>query len=299
MGKILLTGAGGFIGGNLLSYIKETTPSSLKDIICLSSRAQKGVETIIYKEDNHGFTFDLPSGIDAVIHLGAWTPKTGSRSQNWPQSNSNILFLDRLLRQLHSEVKRFVFASTLDVYGNIGLSIDENTPINPVSLYGWSKLYGEKMLESWSKEHGATLQLLRLGHIYGPGEEQYGKMIPIFIKRILKNEPLVIFSSGQEKRSFLHVRDCVRCIWEAYKKDVSHGITNIVSDRSHSVEEIARMLIHISGKKAELLIENRPVEVHDCIFNATKMKNLFGPEKQELYTGLQDEYYYFLERYTG
>lgn len=98
----------------------------------------------------------------------------------------NICWIIYLISQ-----KNLFFKSTLDVYGKIETIIDESSFIT-LTMYGWSKLYCEKLLENWSKRNNIILQILRIGHIYGKGEKAYKKVIPVTIQK-LKMEKILRF----------------------------------------------------------------------------------------------------------
>ncbi len=295
MGKILITGLSGFIGSNLLDFLKENHATSLDRIIALSSVKQEGIETIIYKHNALLEGIVLPD-CDTLIHLGAWIPKISNDGNNVNCSNSNIFFTAELLNLLPSSIKNIIFISTVDVYGEQNEVITENTMTTPTSLYGSSKLYCETMVANWAKEREIGCQILRIGHIYGKGEDQYKKLIPIFINNILNNVPISISSSGAEKRSFLHVSDCVRCIWEAIQIPTKTNIINIVSEHPKSVKEIAELLVEISGTNETINILNQNIKTRDLVFNNTLMKSFFGEEKVKIEDGLKEEFNYFQEK---
>jgi len=295
MSRILLTGSSGFIGSTFISFLKNNYHDFYNKMLILGSKKHSDIETIIYS--NHD---NLPSlsdyDIKLVIHLGAFTPKSGSEANDINRCNSNIIFTNALLLKLPDTVKKVVFASSIDVYSACNGLLDENYETNPETLYGDSKLYCEKMIRQWSLQKGSLYQILRLGHIYGPGEDAYKKLIPTFIRSIIANTAPVITSSGLEKRSFLHVIDCCRAIFQATYLNTSYDIINIVSNKSYSVKEIADLIINISGKNLQCTIENTNKLTKDLLFNSVKMNKLLCSESIPLELGLKDEYKYFLEQ---
>jgi hypothetical protein len=78
--------------------------------------------------------------------------------------------------------------TTIDVYEKSDQIISENNPTNPETLYGFSKLYCEKMIENWANANNKIVQILRLGHVYGPGEGLFKKIIPVTMQKIKANE---------------------------------------------------------------------------------------------------------------
>lgn len=296
MGKTLITGVSGFVGRNLLDYLKTKEPDAFGSIACLSSKRHDFLDTILYTKDGSIYHFELPDDIETIIHIGAWTPESSSVANNIDKSNSNIAFTSCLLEKLSISVRHFVFISTIDVYGDTQAVIDEQLKPDPVTLYGASKWYCERMVQAWADKRGIAYQVLRLGHIYGRREDRYKKLIPVLIHKLLDGETLTLFSDGQEKRSFLHVSDCVRCIWEASKKEHSCGVVNIVSGIPWTVADITHKLVVISGQDAEIEILSEDVTTRDYVFNDAKMRFLFGGESVSLDEGLKDEYIYFRDK---
>ena len=233
------------------------------------------------------------SKIDIVMHLGAFTPKSFLESNNISKSLSNINNTIYLCENLPNTPKKFIFTSTLDVYSSVEGSITEGTPTIPQSLYGQSKLFCEKMLEQWSTENGVVLQILRVGHIYGRGEDSYKKIIPATIKAILAGQKPIVFSAGSELRSFLNVTDCCNLILKAIELEEYKQPINLVSEQPISVLALVNMIVEISKQNVEVEIIRQNNYTRDFIFDNTKMKANLGVETISLRTGLEEEYEYF------
>jgi UDP-glucose 4-epimerase len=289
MAKILITGANGFICKSLLDYLIANTHIQNKDILLLSSKKHDSFETLFYDKE-----YSIPAipNVEGVIHIGAFIPKSSETSDDLSLNLGNILYTANLLKSVSTKTNRFIFISTIDVY-DFNCVVNEKSQTNPVSLYGWSKLYCEQMVIKWCEKRQIPYQILRLGHIYGIGEDAYKKIIPITIKKVLTDKSPVIFSKGEEKRSFLNVKDCVRMIWQSYNYSVTEPVVNIVSNQSYSILEIVKAIIQISGKDLNPEILNRPIAIRDYLFDNTLMRTLFGEEQITLLDGLREEYRYF------
>jgi len=287
MKTILVTGGTGFIGSHLLKLLNQL---SQYQIIVLSSKQISGYKTILHQN----YTFDKSvfekngiENIDVVIHAGAFTPKIANEANNLYLSNSNIIKTEHLLCNL-PPTKKFIFLSTLDVYKPENI-ITEQSITEPVSLYGWSKLYCEQMIEHWGKENNIFTQILRIGHIYGSGEEKYQKLIPATIRKCLANENPVIFSDGQEKRAFLYISDCVKAIVKAIDLLENVGVINIVSEESLSVYEVAFIIKDIINKKLTVEIKNSTGNHRSLIFDASKMKKYLHIPEVLFKNGIREE----------
>ena len=289
--KLLITGSGGFVGKALLKYIQQ----HLQDVsvTLLSSSERTTYTTIVYEKRGGEYLFNLDDEYDTVLHLGAWTPKSGREPNDVDRSCSNISFTNALLDRLPGRVKRFIFVSTLDVYSPEENIINERSRIAPVSLYGSSKLFCERMVEAWCSQHDVSHCILRLGHIYGEGEEEYQKAIPVWIAAALANKPITIFTDGNEYRSFLYIRDCVRYISEAIFRTEVSGIYNVVSANSYRIKEIAGMIRAISGSDSAIEIKGASKAARSLTFDAEKLVSAFNVKETDVHEGLRAEIEYF------
>lgn len=288
---LLLTGASGFIGKHLLSLLIEKYGKD--NIVCLTSQPITECSYLLHNNYQFESDFFIKNGfqdIETIIHAGAFTPKKGSEANNIQLSNSNIFNTDQLLKATLPHLKKFIYLSTLDVYDNDNI-ISESTLEKPASLYGHSKLYSEKMVESWGKEYDKSVQILRIGHVYGPGEEAYLKIIPATIHNILAEKPVQIWGTGEELRSFIYIKDIVTAIVNAIQlKDV--GVINLVGNRSISINDLVNTIKQISNE--DVTIEKIPAEKkgRDFVFDSSKMNTFLLSKETSLEEGLKEEFKY-------
>lgn len=287
--NILITGSTGFVGSALLRKINEVNCED--NIFLLSSRRNEYFDTFLYHQDGPNYVIKVPENVDVLIHLGAWIPKSTAVANDVEKSFSNIQFTYELLEKFQS-LKKVVFVSSIDVYAPTAEPINEDSVVKPISLYGSSKVYCEEMVKAWTNEKSIPCCILRLGHIYGVGEYQYKKLIPILIGQALRNEPINIFSDGKEKRSFLDVDNCADVIWKA-AHDESTGIYNVASGNPVCVAEIARMIKSFSFSESEIKILNKVTNTRDCVFDNTKLVNQYHIEEKSIEDGLKEEIDYF------
>ena len=147
---------------------------------------------------------------------------------------------------------RLVYASSASVYGNVQtVPIPEDSPRKPLSPYGRTKLDCEIMAEKFA-ESGSQIIGLRYFNVFGIRQNpNYAGVITKFLQRLEKGEPPVIFGDGSQTRDFTFVDDVVEANLAAMSGHVGHGFFNIGGGRSTSVEELARMMIRLSGKSLE------------------------------------------------
>lgn len=290
--KILITGVSGFIGSRLL-----TAACSLygpDNVVALSSRTNSLCETITY--DSKDFSVNPTylvklDEVDVLIHAGAYTPKRGADNNAIAECNGNIFFLQMLLSLPFKSLKKFVYLSTLDVYESAN-PITEATPTLPSTLYGMSKLYCERMSGVFAANIKIPCQILRLGHVYGPGEEKYAKFLPNAIANILDEKTVELWGDGSELRSFIYVDDVVKAILAAVVLTVDVGVINVVGGTSISIRQMLDQLIAVSGKQVELVTKEYDGPRRDYIFDNTRLKAHLLPEETEFQFGLMTEYEY-------
>ena len=289
---ILLTGASGFVGKHMLKEL--ISKYGTQNVVAYTSKPIPGVQCILhdgYKIKSFEFTNIGLGDIKTIIHAGASTPKTKTEVDDKLSAELNIHVTDQLLKANLPNLKRFVYLSTLDVYSFKDI-IDETTALTPSSAYAKSKLHGEELVYKWTKlQQGRIGQILRLGHIYGPGEEKFRKIIPETMRRLLKGQPIEIFGTGHERRAFIYIDDVVRALMAALELKHDIGPVNIAGEKSISIIELVKLLIEISGNHQPIKQIQSPVG-HDMVFNTAKLATYLLNDEISLQKGLQIEWDY-------
>ena len=294
MKTLLITGANGFIGRHLLALAADKISNEF-EIIVLGSAAPAENQFRFVNHQNYSFEAGAfrkagIQNIDAVVHLGAAVAASAGMADSEERFFANIKSLSHLFNHLPNPPEKFVFASTLDIYGTeIPVGVKEDSPGNPQNLYALSKFTGEKMTEQWARKNKAIIQILRIGHIYGPGEEKYKKLIPETIRKVKQNLEPALYTEGRELRAFLHVRDCCRMILSALALSEFIGPVNLSSARKISVKETVQCIIHASRKELEIRKGNSP-QGKDIVPGVDRMIRLLGNEAENFEDGIKEEY---------
>ncbi|MDF2444974.1 MAG: NAD-dependent epimerase/dehydratase [Moraxellaceae bacterium] len=288
--KILITGATGFIGSRLLTQAAQRFGT--ENVIALCSRPIAGHRCLVYHD--HGLD-GLPAadlaGIEVLVHAGAFTPKSAREANDVAGCNGNIAFTTRLLGLGFTSLKRIVFTSTLDVYDSAPL-ISESTPTLPATLYGLSKLYGERLVEIAGRERGIEVQILRIGHVYGPGEEKYQKMLPLTLRNVLLDAPVEIFGEGDELRSFIYIDDVIAAVLAAVTMARTQGPINVVGGSSISIRHLVEKIVALSGKPARIVQRESSHARRDLVFDNRVLRQTLLTQETALDEGLEREYRY-------
>ena len=288
--KVLVTGANGFIGTKLLESLSREFGND--NIITLSSKIHPNYKTVTYSSK---FTLDsnikLLENVSHIIHAGAFTPKCAADSNNVEQCNGNISFTDMLLKVNFKELKKITFLSTLDVYGYSKL-LNEESPVIPVSLYGDSKYYCEKMIETYCVNHSIVCQILRIGHVYGPGEEKYKKLIPVAIQKMLRQQTLDLWGDGEELRTYIYIDDVIKACLTAMKLNDNVGIINVCGSQSISTYNLLVKISKIIGCELKLKKISMSRQPRNLVFDNQKMQKYLLNTELPFEDGLLEEIEY-------
>jgi UDP-glucose 4-epimerase len=289
---ILVTGVTGFIGKHLLSALIKQY--GRENIVALTSKPVSGCSFLLHNNYSFKSDFFVTSGfseIETVIHAGAFIPKNSQQANDLSKCNSNIVNTAALLNAEFPKLRKILYLSTVDVYGPANVISEEST-IGPVSLYGDSKLYCERMIAAWANEKTVTCHILRVGHVYGPGEEAYQKIIPVTIKKLIDKESIQVWSDGSEIRSFINIKDIVAAVVKATELEESAGVINLVSSEQTTIKDLVYKIIEISGIAADIVFGNTNITGRNLVFNNAKMKQHLLEAELPLEQGLIEEWNY-------
>lgn len=258
--KVLVTGGAGFIGSNLVDSIIDKC-AEVRVLDNFSAGNKSNIEHLTGRGNfrlirgdilNFRTLADAMKGIDVVFHLAAFM-ETSSNAVNAPIEDlrANAEGTLKVLMQAYKEgVKKFVYASSAAVYGQAkNLPQDEEHPLNPNWPYGVSKLAGEKYVRDFYELYGLETVSLRIAICYGP-REWYGRIMTIFLKSALANQPLVIFGDGEQTRDFVHVNDVVDLFVSVAETDNLGGeVFNVGSGKETTINALADTILEITSNK--------------------------------------------------
>ena len=285
-----MTGAGGFIGGYLARKLRLEYASA--KIIFVSNHASLEKDARIGYDSQTGWIDAGDSSIecDILIHAGSFTPKRSDMANDVVGSTSNINFTVNLLHKLNlNRLNKIIFLSTLDVYGRANL-INEDTDTTPSTLYGLSKLYSEKIIEEFCKERTVNFLIVRVGHVFGAGEHNYQKLIPTCMKKVLQDEPIVIYGKGEDLRCFIHVDDVAEGIIVACKDEYNFNVVNAVSSSAFSINQIVQKIIGLNGSAGDVQYVERTTPRKDYLFDDKRFLSYFLREHRDFDIALKEEF---------
>lgn len=266
--KILITGAGGFIGHHLARFLKK------------KGYFVRGVD-IVYPQfsdlsDFHDFRIldlrDFRNCIEATEGIGkVYALAAQNGSIEYTTTNKADLLRDNALINLNtaeacirSGVKRLFFSSSACVYpedkqtkvNSAPLREEDVYPAKPDSEYGWEKLFAERIYKSYEADHGLEVRIARFFNIYGPEcliDTLRSKAPMALTRKVIEagNGGIVkIWGDGKQIRSFCYISDCVEAIFKLMNSNI-HEPINIGTSDHVSVNELVDIICKIEGVKVK------------------------------------------------
>ena len=256
MKKILIAGAGGFIGGHLASkFIKDKNIQ----LICADIKPIEywfqtfdGAENYSLDLKDYNNTIKVTEGVDHIFNLACNMGGMGFIENNKAECMLSVLINTNLLRAaIENKCKKYLFSSSACVYNgskqNVtfipGLKETDAYPAEPEDGYGWEKLFSERMCRHFTEDFGLETRVVRFHNIYGPvgtfdgGRE---KAPAALCRKIInaKNENLKkidVWGDGKQTRSFLYIDDCIDGMLEVFNSNSSE-VFNIGSEEQVSFD---------------------------------------------------------------
>jgi nucleoside-diphosphate-sugar epimerase len=263
MSKILLTGATGFVGLNLIPKLVNLG----HEVIQLSSKNGD-----IAKEE----TWDNLPQIEIVIHLAAKTSVPESWNKSYDYINCNLLGTINALNYCKKNNAKLIFISSY-LYGNPEeLPIKENAALRPTNPYALSKLLSEQACEFYSKSENIKVTILRPFNVFGPGQSE-NYLIQSVISQVNKGDVIKV-KDLIPKRDYVYIDDLTAAIVKSLALNSNFDIFNIGSGESYSVQDVINIVQNLVNKNSivESSNERRKDEIMDTIADINKAKSILN-----------------------
>lgn len=290
--KVLVTGGAGFIGSHLVDRLL----SEGFDVWVLDDFSAGRMENIAHYKDAKNFHLvkgdirdyavvnKVVKNVDAIFHEAALVDVALSVKDPLLFDDVNVDGTLNLLKaSLNSNVKRFIFASSAAVYGDLKpAKKKENMRLNPISPYGISKMAAENYIQVFDELYGLETVCLRYFNVYGPRQvftSSYSGVITSFINRLLKDQPPIVNGDGKQTRDFVHVDDVVSANLLALDCENATGeVFNIASGVTTSIHELAEVLLRLANvtSSTPIFAEPRQGDIKHTSADIRKAEELLG-----------------------
>jgi UDP-glucose 4-epimerase len=282
----LVTGGAGFIGSNLAALLLGRGHAvTILDNLTSGYRANLGpLEAARFDEGDvrdASAVDEAMRNVEVVFHLAASVGNKRSIDHPILDAEVNVLGTLTVLEAARKRgARKVVFSSSAGIFGELKtLPIDENHAVEPDTPYGASKLCAEKQCLAYAKLYPLECMCLRYFNVYGANQryDAYGNVIPIFVDRVLRGQPITIFGDGEQTRDFVNVRDVAEANYLAGMSVGVSGAFNIASGTRITINRLAELVIAHGGVPAT--VEHhapRPGDVRHSLADITRAREAFG-----------------------
>mgnify|MGYP003138090844 FL=1 len=257
--KVLITGVAGLLGSRLASWIIENTDYKVVGIDDLSGgyveNIPSGVEFFKFdlKELNRIDKLFKTHKPEIVYHFAAYAAEGLSpfiRKYNY--ENNLISSTNLITKSIQYDVKRFVFASSMSVYGDkYEPPFHEDLQQSPIDPYGVAKFGVEQDLKIAYEQHGLKYTIIRPHNFYGQNQniwDKYRNVLGIWMYQIMNNMRPTIFGDGEQIRAFSYVDDSIIPFWNASQRDECvDQIINLGGIKEYTINQACEILIKVTG----------------------------------------------------
>ena len=294
--KLLVTGGAGFIGSNFIRYVLGKYPDI--EVVNFDKLTYAGnLDNLadVSKDKRYRFVQgDIADqaqveralsdqGINAIINFAAETHVDRSiHGGNRDFVLTNTLGVQTLLDAMRKhEVTTMVQVSTDEVYGSLALEshevFSEETPLAPNMPYAAAKAGGDMLCRAAFKTYGTDVRVTHCSNNYGPYQFPE-KLIPFFIFKALRNEPLPLYGDGQNVRDWIYVLDHCAAIDAVLRQGRAGEVYNIGVNNERSNLEIAKIILRELGKSESLIsfVKDRPGHDRRYAINSSKIERELG-----------------------
>jgi GDP-D-mannose 3',5'-epimerase len=295
MKKILVCGAGGFIGSHLLRRLKKEgawvrgadlkyprySPTAADDFVLGDLRDFQFCRMVADTKFDEVYQLAADMGGAGFVFTGE---NDASIMHNSALININMLEVIRM-----RNIKRVFYSSSACIYpqenqsdpGNPNCAEDSAYPAHPDSDYGWEKLFSERLYDAYGRNHGIEVRVGRYHNIFGPegswndGREKSPAAICRKVANAENNGEVEIWGDGNQTRSFLYVDECVEGTLRLMRSEVKDPL-NIGSDEMVTINQLVELISEIAGKNVNIKHVPGPQGVRARTSDNKKISQLIG-----------------------
>ncbi len=287
--RLLVTGAAGFIGTNLVRHALAHTVERLVAVDLLTYAGNYA--NLSDLESNPRFRFvraDIADrqamaavvdeeGIDTLVNCAAETHVDRSIADHWPFVTTNVEGTLVLLEAVRGRAgfRRFLQVSTDEVYGSIAAGrATEDWPTRPSSPYAASKAAADAFVQAYATTYGLPAVITRSSNNYGPYQFPE-KLIPLFVTNALDGQPLPLYGDGMNVRDWIHVEDHCAALWHVLGLPGARGeVFNVSADHEVPNRSVTDLILHLLERPATLVryVADRPGHDRRYALDAARLR---------------------------
>ena len=286
MTKILVTGNAGFIG----SWIADALVKKGEEVYGIDDFSGGNVAN--YSGDYDMFAIDLrnPSQVERVIkhikpeivyHLASCAREGASAFQPLYVTQTNYqAFMNVMEPAIKYGLEKFIFTSSISVYGNQTPPFNEGMSKKPVDIYGVNKAATERSIELLADIHDFDYVILRPHNVFGIRQnltDHFRNVVAIFMNRIMRKEPIYIYGDGEQERAFSYIEDSLPSFVKAL--ELKNEIINVGGIHETSVNHLADLVcdaMGVSRNYPRKYLPDRPMEVKYAYCTFKKSERVLG-----------------------
>jgi UDP-glucose 4-epimerase len=298
--KFVVTGGAGFIGSHIAKFLIKNN----HEVIVVDDLSRGSKNNLKEIEDSINFfqidisNFEKLSSVidkpDGIFHQAALASVPQSFKEPEKYHKVNVIGTENIFKIAKKFNSKVIFASSSSIYGDqTNFPISEEAIKNPLNPYGQTKLDDEKLASKYA-EQGLRVIGLRYFNVFGIGQNPaYAGVIPQFIEKLNKHESPIIEGDGNQIRSFTFIDDVVRANYLAFESKIDHDFFNIATENMTSINELAELLITMSGLDLKSIHQqSRQGDIKKSFADISKVKKLLGWSPEiNLENGLKKIFY--------
>lgn len=274
--RVLVAGGSGFIGSHLVDrLLGEGHSVTVADNLLtgqpanMAHQARNPALRVVEQDIANPLVADLAdSAFDRIYHLASPASPKGYARFPIETLLVNSQGTHRLLDLAQQHGARFLLASTSEVYGDPLVHPQVETywgnvnPIGPRACYDEGKRFAETMTVEYVRQRGVDARIARIFNTYGPRSHPGdGRVVPNFCVQALRQEPITIYGSGGQTRSFCYVADLVDGLVRLMETDGLPGeVVNLGNPEEHTIRQFADRIVALAGSSSSIVHEALPVD---------------------------------------
>ena len=271
MARIVVTGGAGFLG----SHLSDALLARGDEVVCIDNLITGSTTNIEHLFGHKEFTFVdhdvsrfvwVPGDVDAVMHLASPASPVDYLEMPIQTLKVGSLGTHNSLGLARAKGARFFLASTSEVYGDPVVHPQPETywgnvnPVGPRGVYDEAKRFAEAMTLAYHRHHGLEVRIVRIFNTYGPRmRARDGRVVSNLLVQALRGEPLTIYGTGNQTRSFCYVDDEIRGFLALLDGDHT-GPINIGNPGEFTMLELADLVKDVTGSDSPIVFEPLPVD---------------------------------------